>query len=78
MIIQRLFSSKEQKARKEKYEVLKGQDLVDQRNREFHKTADEVLNQAAKEKLPENHPKVKRIELGMNLGETDLIIRELT
>ncbi len=25
-----------------------------------------------------NHPKVKRIELGMNLGETDLIIRELT
>lgn len=24
------------------------------------------------------HPKVKRIELGMNLGETDLIIRELT
>lgn len=24
-----------------------------------------------------NHPKVKRIELGMNPGETDLILREL-
>ena len=24
-----------------------------------------------------NHPKVLRIELGMNLGETDLILREL-
>jgi len=60
MIIQRLFSSKEQKARKEKYEVLKGQDLVDQRNRGFHKTADEVLNQADREKLPENHPKVRQ------------------
>ncbi len=24
-----------------------------------------------------NHPKVKRIELGLNAGETDLILREL-
>ena len=24
-----------------------------------------------------DHPKVKRIELGLNLGETDLILREL-
>ena len=59
MIIQRLFSSKAQKKLREKYEVLKGQDLIDKDNKGFHKNADEALKRAAKNKLPENHPKVK-------------------
>lgn len=59
MIIQRLFSSKAQKKLREKYEVLKGQDLIDRDNKVFHKDADEALKRAAKNKLPEGHPTVK-------------------
>ena len=35
-----------------------------------------VLRDAVREHY-RNHPKVKRIELGLNPGETDLILREL-
>ena len=35
-----------------------------------------VLRDAVR-KHYKNHPKVKRIELGLNPGETDLILREL-
>ena len=35
-----------------------------------------VLRDAIREHY-RNHPKVKRIELGLNPGETDLILREL-
>ncbi len=35
-----------------------------------------VLREAIRARY-RNHPKVKRIELGLNPGETDLILREL-
>ena len=78
MIIQRLFSSKAQKKLREKYEVLKGQDLVDRDNKVFHKNADEALKRSAKNKLPEGHPTVKSaVELKARAIISDQISEEI-
>lgn len=53
------YSSKAQKKRKERWEVLKGQDIMDRENESWGKNADEALKTYEKAGLPADDPRVK-------------------
>lgn len=53
------YSSKAQKKRKERWEVLKGQDIMDRENESWGKNADKALKTYEKAGLPADDPRVK-------------------